>query len=87
MLGTYTEIESCIQRTLAAIQASGEKPNLTKYASDYAVPYNRLRRRYKGTALKSTRPLTNQRLNQDQMAALKTYIQRYNSLGASALHS
>jgi len=59
MLGTYTEIESRIQRALAAIQASSEKPNLTKYALDYAVPYDRLRRRYKGTASKSTRPLTN----------------------------
>ena len=87
MLGTYTEIKSRIQRALAAIQASGEKPNLTKYASDYAVPYNRLRRRYKGMASKSTRPLTNQRLNQDQIAALKTYIQRCDSLRASALHS
>ena len=63
MLGTYTEIESRIQMALTAIQASGEKPNLTKYASDYAALYDRLQRRYKGTASKSTHPLTNQRLN------------------------
>jgi len=86
MLGTYTEIESRIQRALAAIQASGEKPNLTQYASDFAVLYDRLRRRYKGKASKSTRPRTNQRLNQDQIAALKTYIQRCDSLRASALY-
>ena len=74
MLGTYIEIKSRIQRALAAIQASGEKPNLIKYASDYSVPYNRLRRHYKGKALKPMCPLTNQRLNQDQIVALKTYI-------------
>ncbi|KAF2183566.1 hypothetical protein K469DRAFT_507316, partial [Zopfia rhizophila CBS 207.26] len=82
--GDYAQIEECITFALAEIDGI-ENPNITAVARDFAVPYDRLLKRYKGRNSRSTRPITNSRLNAAQEAAVKAYILRCDKLGIPAL--
>ncbi|KAF2176056.1 hypothetical protein K469DRAFT_608427 [Zopfia rhizophila CBS 207.26] len=80
----YAQIKERITFALAVINGI-ENPNIAAVARDFAVPYNQLLKRYKGRNSRSTRPITNSRLNAAQKATVKAYIPRCDKLGMPAL--
>jgi hypothetical protein len=60
---------------------SSEKPNLMDLSVTYNLPYQRLRRAYKGGANRCTRRQPNSRLDTAQEAALKQFLDHIDSIG------
>jgi len=65
MAEDYYSIENRIQRALDATKRE-KNPNLSEIARKFDVPYQRLRRRVKGGASRSTRPPAGRRLSESQ---------------------
>jgi hypothetical protein len=82
MAEDYYSIENRIQRALDATKRV-KNPNLSEIARKFDVPYQRLRRRVKKGASRSTRPSTGRRLTESQESALYRYINIFNNLNIS----
>ncbi|KAK5173976.1 uncharacterized protein LTR77_001055 [Saxophila tyrrhenica] len=61
-MADYHETNQRIEVCLRHIAQSEGKPNLTKWARDYNVPYSRLYARYKGRVTRLERPASHRRL-------------------------
>jgi hypothetical protein len=68
-MNSYNSIEDRIAEALQSIEKN-LKPNFTKLAKEFAVPYLRLINRGKGRGLKSERQPVNLRLNDTKELAL-----------------
>lgn len=75
----YTDTEARIEQALEALKRD-ESPNITFYARQFKVNYERLRRRYQGGNSRSTRHPTNRKLDPAQEDALCDYINRMDHL-------
>ena len=64
------------QRITKAVEVlrTRRKPHVAAYARDHSLPYDRLLHAYNGGNNRSTRPPTNQVLNNAQLLALKLYL-------------
>jgi hypothetical protein len=76
----YQDVERDLIKAIAECEAQ-EKPNRKAIAKKHNVPYDTFLRRLAGGNSKSTRPRTNQRLNEAEEQLLIQYIRRLDSLG------
>jgi hypothetical protein len=84
MTSEYHHSEARIQRAVEH-QSTLDKPlPVTKLATIFNAPYNRLRKRLQGTESRSTRSPTNMRLSSDQEEVLLTYLRRCERFGVHA---
>jgi hypothetical protein len=60
---------------------SMDNPNIAAFARDYNLPYQRLKRAYRGGQSRSTRPSTNKLLTEEQEAALKRFLDAIGDIG------
>jgi hypothetical protein len=80
----YQQIEERIEQAVEFQVEQSEPPRITHLASLFDVPYQRLGRRLRGVDSRSTRAPTNKKLNNDQEAALITWLKRCGALGVNA---
>ncbi|KAJ5104254.1 hypothetical protein N7532_004783 [Penicillium argentinense] len=76
------EIEDQVLKALASLQDQS-KPNFAKTAREFAVPVDRLRRRWKGQKSLFTRQPNGRKLNPAQELALCEYINYFDTVGLS----
>jgi hypothetical protein len=76
------EIEDRVLKALASLQDQS-KPNFAKTAREFAVPVDRLRRRWKGQKSLFTRQPNGRKLNPAQELALCEYINYFDTVGLS----
>lgn len=79
MPDSYTVKEARVQEALEAIP-EGSKPNITRLAQEFHVPYQQLLNRYKGL---NARKSNNYALTEPEEAAVHQYIQRLDALGTA----
>lgn len=80
MPDSYDQTESRIQSALASIKPD-MKPNFSKLAEKYSVPYQRLLARYKGRVRLYERPSGTLKLTSSQNFVLREFIRYLDSLG------
>jgi hypothetical protein len=73
IMNSYAAIEDRISEALASIEPN-TKPNFTKLAAKFAVPYSRLLNRSKGRRSRSDRDPVNVRLNDTEELAICQYL-------------
>jgi hypothetical protein len=81
----YEETENRIRLALASIPEN-EKPNLTRLAKEYGVPYSRLRARYHGRGTRTNCGGSNRVLTDAQEQALLGIIKRDEQYGMEMRH-
>ena len=84
MASEYHQIEERIAEAMDYRSTTQIPITITKLATMFDVPYQRLKRRLQGRASRSTRPPTNMRLSSDQEEAILTYMRRCERLGVCA---
>ena len=83
MPDSYKQIESRIENALVAISRE-ETPNISRFAREFNVPYQRLLNRFKGRNSRSTRSPTGRLLSDAQESALCHYINTLDELDIHA---
>ena len=73
MIAKYVLIVQQITKAVEVLRTC-KKPHVAAYARDHGLLYDRLLHAYNSGNNKSTRPPTNQVLNNAQLLALKLYL-------------
>jgi hypothetical protein len=80
MASRCQQIEERIEQAVEFQVEQSESPRVTNLASLFDVPYQRLGRRLRGVDSRFTRAPTNKKLDNDQEAALITWLKRCEAL-------